>query len=66
MEIATSFVADTEPFELVQPGEGVLDHPAGLAHSWAVGGAASGGSARARTSSTAPEGLGTRPFSIRV
>jgi hypothetical protein len=28
VEIGTSFVADAEPFELVQPGEGALDHPA--------------------------------------
>lgn len=42
MEIGASLVADAEPFELVQPGEGALDHPAHLAQSWAVGDAASG------------------------
>lgn len=41
MEVAASFVADAEPFELVQPGEGALDHPAHLAQSGAVGDAAS-------------------------
>ncbi len=42
MEIGASFVAGAEPFELVQPGEGTLDHPAHLAQSGAVGDAASG------------------------
>ena len=42
MEIGSSFVAGAEPFELVQPGEGALDHPAHLAQSGAVGDAASG------------------------
>jgi hypothetical protein len=41
VEIGTSFVAGAEPFELVQPGEGALDHPAHLAQSGAVGHAAS-------------------------
>ncbi len=42
MEVSTSFVADAESFELVEPGEGVLDYPADLAQSGAVGGTASG------------------------
>lgn len=42
MQIGASFVAGAEPFELVQPGEGALDHPAHLAQSGAVGDAASG------------------------
>lgn len=42
MEIGTSFVAGTEAFELVQPGEGALGDPAHLAQSGAVGDAASG------------------------
>jgi hypothetical protein len=42
VEIGASFVAGAEPFELVQPGEGALDHPAHLAQSGAVGDAASG------------------------
>ena len=42
MEIGASFVAGSEPFELVQPGEGALDHPEHLAQSGAVGDAASG------------------------
>jgi hypothetical protein len=41
MEIGASFVSDAEPFELVQPGEGALDHPANLAQSGTVGDAAS-------------------------
>lgn len=41
MEIGASFVSDAEPFELVQPGEGALDHPAHLAQSGTVGDAAS-------------------------
>lgn len=42
MEIRPSLVADAKSFELVQPGEGALDHPADLAESRAVGDAASG------------------------
>lgn len=42
MEIGASLVADAEPLELVQPGEGALDHPAHLAQSGTVGDAASG------------------------
>jgi hypothetical protein len=42
MEVSASLVADAEPFELVQPGEGALDHPAHLAQSGTVGDAASG------------------------
>lgn len=41
MEVGASLVADAESFELVQPGEGALDHPAHLAQSGAVGDAAS-------------------------
>ncbi|MDQ0688881.1 hypothetical protein QFZ56_007844 [Streptomyces achromogenes] len=37
-----SFVADAEPLELVQPGEGALDDPAHLSQSRAVGDPASG------------------------
>ncbi|TDT39650.1 hypothetical protein EV562_10320 [Streptomyces sp. BK208] len=40
MEIGASFVAGAESFELVQPGEGPLDHPAHFAQSGAVGSAA--------------------------
>ena len=36
MEIGSSFVAGAEPFELVQPCEGALDHPAVAAESGAV------------------------------
>lgn len=42
VEVGASFVAGAETFELVQPGEGALDHPAHLAQSGAVGDAASG------------------------
>lgn len=42
MEIGASFVAGAESFELVQPGEGALDHPPHLAQTGAVGDAASG------------------------
>lgn len=41
MKIGASFVAGSEPFELVQPGECTLDHPAHLAQSGAVSDAAS-------------------------
>lgn len=41
MELGASLVAGAEPFELVQPGEGSLDHPAHLAQSGTVGDAAS-------------------------
>lgn len=42
METGAALVAGAEPFELVQPGEGALDHPAHLAQSGAVSDAASG------------------------
>jgi len=42
VEIGASLVAGAEPFELVQPGEGALDHPAHLAQSGTVGDATSG------------------------
>jgi hypothetical protein len=41
VEIGASFVSGAEPFELVQPGEGTLDHPAHLAQSGTAGDAAS-------------------------
>ncbi len=41
MEVAAAFVADAEPFELVEPGEGALDDPSGFAQAGAVGDAAS-------------------------
>jgi hypothetical protein len=42
MEIGAAFVAGAKPFELVQPGERALNHPADLAQSGAVGDAPSG------------------------
>lgn len=42
MDIGASFVANAEPFELVQPGEGALHYPAHFAQPGAVGDAASG------------------------
>jgi len=36
MEISPAFVADAESFELVEPGEGALDDPAGAPESRAV------------------------------
>ncbi|GAA2450080.1 hypothetical protein GCM10010421_48090 [Streptomyces glaucus] len=42
MGVGAAFVAGAEPFELVQPGERALDHPADLARSGAVGDALSG------------------------
>lgn len=38
MEVGASFVADPEPFELVQPSEGPLHHPTDLAEPepWAT------------------------------
>ena len=42
MKVGAYLVADAESFELVEPGEGALDDPAGLAESGAVGGAAAG------------------------
>ncbi len=41
VQIRASFVADAEPLEMMQPGEGALDDPAHLAQSGTVGGAAS-------------------------
>jgi hypothetical protein len=41
VEIGASFVAGSEPLELVQPGEGALDHPAHLAQPATVSDAAS-------------------------
>lgn len=37
MQVRLAFVADAEPFELVQPSEGALDHPSGFAEARAVG-----------------------------
>jgi hypothetical protein len=37
VEVGATFVADAEPFELVQPCECALDHPASLAQPGAVG-----------------------------
>ncbi|GLW59637.1 hypothetical protein Kpho01_76470 [Kitasatospora phosalacinea] len=42
MEIGASLVAGAETFELVQPGEGALDHPAHLAQPGPMGDAAPG------------------------
>lgn len=42
MEISTRLVADPESLELVEPGEGALDNPAGLAQAGAVMGTAAG------------------------
>jgi hypothetical protein len=42
VEVGTAFVADAQSFELVEPGEGALDDPAGLAWAGSVGDAASG------------------------
>lgn len=42
MEVGPTLVADAESFELMQPGEGALDHPADLAQPGAVGNAAPG------------------------
>lgn len=42
MEVGASFVADPEPFELVQPSKGPLYHPTDLAEPRAVGHATSG------------------------
>ncbi|GLV88311.1 hypothetical protein Slala03_80000 [Streptomyces lavendulae subsp. lavendulae] len=59
MEVAASFVADAEPFELVQPGEGALDHPAHLAQSAAVGDAALPQQAPILVEVVAPVGIQT-------
>jgi hypothetical protein len=42
VDVGTAFVADSESFECVQPGEAALDHPALLAQPGAVGDAAAG------------------------
>lgn len=36
MEVGAAFVADPQSFEVVEPGEGALDDPAGLAQAGAV------------------------------
>lgn len=43
MEIGAYLVAGPQSFELVEPGEGTLDDPAGPARAEAVGGALAGG-----------------------
>ncbi|GAB2813967.1 hypothetical protein GCM10027073_52740 [Streptomyces chlorus] len=42
VEVGAYLVADAQALELVEPGEGPLDHPAGLARARAVGDAATG------------------------
>jgi hypothetical protein len=42
MEVGVYLVADAQAFELVEPGEGPLDDPAGLAQAGAVWGATAG------------------------
>jgi hypothetical protein len=42
MEVGGYLVADAQAFELVEPGEGRLDDPAGLAQARAVWGATAG------------------------
>lgn len=42
MEVGAYLVADPRPLELVEPGEGPLDDPAGSARAGAVGGAFTG------------------------
>ena len=42
MDLVAAVVADEQPFELVQPGEGAFDDPAVAAESGAVIGAAAG------------------------
>ena len=42
MDFGSAVVADEQPFELVQPGEGALDDPAIAAQAGAVRGAATG------------------------
>ncbi len=36
MEVGSAFVADTQAFELMKPGEGALDDPPGAAQAGAV------------------------------
>jgi hypothetical protein len=42
VEVGSLLIADTESFELMEPGEGPLDDSAGAAEAGAVGNAASG------------------------
>ncbi len=42
MEIGSAFVSHSESLELVQPGEGTLDHPTHLAQTGAVRDTAAG------------------------
>ena len=42
MDLCAAVVADEQPFELVEPGEGALDDPAGAAQAGAVGGLPAG------------------------
>ena len=42
MDLVAAVVADEQPFEVVQPGEGALDDPADAAEAGAVLGLAAG------------------------
>ncbi len=42
MHLVAAVVADEQPFEVVEPGEGALDDPAVAAEPGAVSGAAAG------------------------
>ncbi len=42
MDLGAAVVADEQPFEVVQPGEGALDDPAGATEPGAVLGLAAG------------------------
>jgi hypothetical protein len=42
MQVSAALVADSQSLELVEPGEGALDHPPGLAQAGAMGDAAAG------------------------
>jgi hypothetical protein len=42
VEVGPYLVADPEAFELMEPGEGSLDDPSGLAQAGSVGGALAG------------------------
>lgn len=48
MEVGSYLVAGPQAFELVEPGEGALDDPAGLAQAGPVGGALAGDLRRCR------------------
>ena len=42
MDLVAAVVADEQPFEVVQPGEGALDDPAGVAEPGSVSEVAAG------------------------